>query len=155
MKFILGMQIKIKFFYKLILPSWVCVARHTQSTQNKKFGYLFNISRKTWRMKLIFLSAERHQSFLQISFWVCVASHAQSAQSNKFAISLKYFKKNVKDEVDFFACRSTSNTSSSWHYHFRCVWSGMPKLPKITSLLFFLQYLKKEVSDEFDFFASR
>ena len=27
----------------------------------------------------------------------------------------------------------------------------MPKLPKITSLLFFLQYLKKELSDEVDF----
>ena len=27
----------------------------------------------------------------------------------------------------------------------------MPKLPKITILLFFLQYLKKEVSDEIDF----
>ena len=31
------------------------------------------------------------------------------------------------------------------------VGSDMPKLPKITILLFFLQYLKKEVSDEIDF----
>ena len=28
----------------------------------------------------------------------------------------------------------------------------MPKLPKITSFLFFSQYLKKEVGDEIDFF---
>ena len=27
----------------------------------------------------------------------------------------------------------------------------MPKLPKITSVLFFLQYLKKEVRDKVDF----
>ena len=31
------------------------------------------------------------------------------------------------------------------------VWPGIPKLPKVTSLLFFLQYLKKEVSNEIDF----
>ena len=34
---------------------------------------------------------------------------------------------------------------------FRCSWPGMPKLPKITSLLFLLYCLKKEVSDEVDF----
>ena len=36
-------------------------------------------------------------------------------------------------------------------YHSRCVWPGMPKLPKITRSQFFLQYLKKELSDEVDF----
>ena len=54
MKFIFGMQIKIEVFYKLILSYWVCVTRHTQSTQNKKFAYLCNISRKAWGDKLIF-----------------------------------------------------------------------------------------------------
>ena len=40
-KFIFGMQIDIKVFYKLILSSRVCVAIHTQSTQNKKFIYIY------------------------------------------------------------------------------------------------------------------
>ena len=53
MKCIFGMQINIEVFYKLILSFWVCVARHAQSTENKKFAYLSNISRKTWGMKLI------------------------------------------------------------------------------------------------------
>ena len=58
MKFIFGVEINIKVFYKLI-----------------------------------------------ISFWLYITSHDQSIQNNKFAISLQYLKENVKDEVDFFACR--------------------------------------------------
>ena len=38
----------------LILSFWMSIARHSQSTQNNKFAYLCNISRKTWGMKLIF-----------------------------------------------------------------------------------------------------
>ena len=37
MKFVFGMQINIEVFYKLILSLWVCIVRHAQSTQNKKF----------------------------------------------------------------------------------------------------------------------
>ena len=48
MKFISGMQLNIKVFHKLILSIWVSVTRHAQSTQNKKFTYLCNISRKAW-----------------------------------------------------------------------------------------------------------
>ena len=36
MKFSFGMQINIEVFYKLILPFWMCVTRHVQSTQNSK-----------------------------------------------------------------------------------------------------------------------
>ena len=65
MKFILGIHINIKIFYKLILLFWRCVTRHAQSTQNKKFAYFNNISRKARGMKLIFLLADKHESFLQ------------------------------------------------------------------------------------------
>ena len=47
MKFIFGMQINIQVFYELMLSFWVCVARHTQSIQNKEIPYLCNISKKT------------------------------------------------------------------------------------------------------------
>ena len=33
---IFGMQVNIEVFCKLILSFWVCIARHAQSTQNKK-----------------------------------------------------------------------------------------------------------------------
>ena len=39
---------KIEVFFKSILIFWVCATRHVQSTQNKKFAYLCNISRKAW-----------------------------------------------------------------------------------------------------------
>ena len=53
LKFIFGMQINIEVFYKLIISFCVYIARHAQSTQNKKFVYLCNISRKLWGMNLI------------------------------------------------------------------------------------------------------
>ena len=34
---------------------------------------------------------------------------------------------------------------SNWYYHFRCVWPGMSKLPKMTSLLFLYMLKKKWV----------
>ena len=34
----------------------------------------------------------------------------------------------------FLACRETSKLSSSWHYHFGCVYPDMPKVPKIRSM---------------------
>ena len=54
MKFSIGMHINIEGFYKLIPSFWLCVAMHSQSTQNKKFAYLCNISRETWEMIFIF-----------------------------------------------------------------------------------------------------
>ena len=59
-------------------------------------------------------------------------------------MSLQYLKKEVIDEVIFFACRKTSKISSNWYYHFWCVWPSLPKLPKITSLLFLCNILRKK-----------
>ena len=53
--FTFGMQISIEVFHKLIPSVWLCVTRHVQSPQNK-FAYLFNISRITWWMKLMFFA---------------------------------------------------------------------------------------------------
>ena len=102
MKFILGKQINIRVFYKLMLSLCMCVARHAQSTQNEKFAYLCNIFRKTWGIMLIFYLEINMKVFckLLISLWVCRVN-AQSTQNNKFAISLQYLKENVKNEVDF------------------------------------------------------
>ena len=49
LKYVFGMLVNIK----------------AQSTQNKNFTYLCNISSKTWGMKLIFLHADKRKSFLQ------------------------------------------------------------------------------------------
>ena len=45
----------------------MCVARHAQITQNNKLSYFFsNILRKKWVIKVDFLHADEHESFLQI-----------------------------------------------------------------------------------------
>ena len=68
-KFIFGMQINIEVFYKLILSFWVGAIRHAQSTQNKKFVYLWNISRKAWRVKLIFCLQINTKVFSKLIQW--------------------------------------------------------------------------------------
>ena len=96
MKFILGMPINIEVVYKLIPSFQVCVARHVQSTQNKKLAYLCNSPQKTLGMKLVFFLKINTKIFykLIVSLWVCVACHFQSTQNNKFAISLQYLIEN-------------------------------------------------------------
>ena len=72
MKFVFCIQINIKVLYKFMRSFWVCATRHAQSTQNKKFAYLCNISRKAWggeggvAGEVDFLPANKHKSFIQV-----------------------------------------------------------------------------------------
>ena len=68
---------------------------------------------------------------------MCIARHVQSTQNNKFAISLQYLKENVKDKV--FADKHQRFFQND--IIILGVWSGMPKLPKITSLGAFSFYV--------------
>ena len=56
-----------------------------------------------------FLHADKHESLLQIDSMILIVmvKHSQSFQNRMFAMSLQYLKKKkeVKDEVWFFACR--------------------------------------------------
>ena len=96
MKCIFGLSIKIEV--KLILSFWVCIARHPQSTQNKKFAYLCRIFRKTWGRKLIFYL---HINITLASLCVFGTRYAESTQNDKFPISMQYPKENLKCEVYF------------------------------------------------------
>ena len=100
-------QMSIKVFHKLILSFWVCMVRHAQKTQNKKFACLWNI-RKTWGMKLIFCPQINMKVFykLIVSLGLCVVRYAQSTQNKGFAISLQCLKENMKDEADFFCLQT-------------------------------------------------
>ena len=106
-KFIFGKQINIKVFYKVILIFWVWEARHAQSTQNKKVAYLCNISRKACGMKLIFLSADKCESFLQVDS-ISLGVHGQACPKyprqqvyNVFAVS----QGKSEEWSWFFVCR--------------------------------------------------
>ena len=46
--------------------------------------------------EVVFLPADKRESFLQVDSILIIARHAQSNQNNKF---------HLKDEVGFFACR--------------------------------------------------
>ena len=62
---VFGMQINTEDFCKLKLSFWVCIARHAQSTQNKKFPYICN-SPKNVGNEINFLATNKYQNFLQI-----------------------------------------------------------------------------------------
>ena len=69
--------------------------------------------------------------------------HAQSTQNNKFAMSLEYPKENMRDYVDFLAedkCQRFRQINTI----ILVLWLGMPKLPKITSLLVFCNISRKK-----------
>ena len=90
-----------------------------------------------------FLPADRLKSFLQdrsITLGV-INQQIQSTKYNQFTISLQYLKENMKDEVDFLPADKCWRI---WYYQFRCVWLDMPKLPKITNLLFLDNMLRKK-----------
>ena len=95
-KFIFGVQINVEVFYKFIMPFWLCVTSHAQSTKNKKFALSLHYLLKRMGYEVDFLSADKHESFLQADgITLVVRSQAvQSTQNNSFTISLQYLKEN-------------------------------------------------------------
>ena len=159
------MQVKIKVFYKLILSFWLCVVSDAQSTQNKKFAYLCNISRKIWEMKLIFCLQINMKIFykLIVSLWVCVAARqAQITQNDKFVVSFQCLKKKVSDKVDFLHADKheiflqvdsalwASKFCTRWYYHYWWAWSNILRVFEATSLQY-LYSISKELGMEFIF----
>ena len=83
------------------------MAEYSKVPKIASLEYLYNNSKKMLEMKLIFLHADKHQSFLQADFNTLsikvfyklilslfmgdMVKHSQSTQSNKLAIALKYF----------------------------------------------------------------
>ena len=53
-------------FFKLIVSRWVCVARHTQSTQNSKFAISIQYLKQNMNDEVDFLPEDKHQRFLPI-----------------------------------------------------------------------------------------
>ena len=93
-----------------------------------------------------FLPADKHKSFLQdgsITLGVISQTgpkYQKQSVYNIFAIS----QGKHEGWSWFFACWQMLKVFSNWYYHFRCVWPGMSKLPKITSLLFLYNMLRKK-----------
>ena len=109
----------------------------------------YNISRKKWMMKFIFRMQINIEVFykLILPFWVCITKvcvtrHVQSTKQVSIIFAISPEKHGRWSWI--FACWWTPKVSSKWYYHFRWVWPGIPKLTKITSLLFRCNVVRKK-----------
>ena len=93
MNLIFCLQINVKGFFKLLLSFWVCVTRHAQITQNKKFAISLQYLKKELSDE-DFLHADKHGSLLQIDSMILMgmAKYSQNSQNSKSAMSLQYLK---------------------------------------------------------------
>ena len=90
-----------------------------------------NISRKKWMMKFVFVMSRNIKIFYKfiLPSWVWVSRHAQSIQNKQFAYLCNISRKTWG--MKLFFC---SQINTTWYYHFGCVQTGSPKVPKITNL---------------------
>ena len=74
----------------------------TRKKSTKRLQDTENLFRKNLD-EVEFLNGDKYESLLQIYTMILmlVVKHSQSSRNSKFAISLKYLKKEFKDEVDF------------------------------------------------------
>ena len=73
----------------------MCVSRHAQITQNKKFAVSLQYLKKEVSDEVDFLLSDEHESLLQIDTMILMGmvKHSQSFQNSKFAMSLQYLEK--------------------------------------------------------------
>ena len=81
----------------------MCVIRHAQITENKKFAISLKYRKKEANDEVDFSYTGKYENLLQIDTMILVGmvKHLQSSQNSKFAMSLQYLKKQVGYEVDF------------------------------------------------------
>ena len=112
---------------------------------------------------MIFLHADKHQSFLEVTFITLgikfsyrvilsllmgMAKHSQSTQNSKFAISLQYLKKDVRDEVYFL---HADKHQSFYKVALSILMEVIRHAQSIQhrKLVIFLQYINQKVSELF------
>ena len=97
------MQKSIKDFFKVILSFLLCVAKHTQITQNNKFVISLQYCKKEVSDEVDFLHTDKHKNFLKIDTMIFDGDGQAFPKFPKleFAMSLQDLKKEVRDEVDF------------------------------------------------------
>ena len=98
-----SLLILVKRFFRLTLSFLMCVARHSQITQNKKFAISLQYLKREVNDKVDILHAGKHEILLQIDTMILIEmiKHFQSSQYSKFAISVQYLKKEAEDKLIF------------------------------------------------------
>ena len=72
----------------------MCVARHAQITQNKKFAISLQNLKREVNVEVDFLHAGKHKNLLQFDNMILMemVKHFQSSQNGKFIMSVQYLK---------------------------------------------------------------
>ena len=98
-----SLLILVKRFFRVTLSFLMCVARHYQITQNKKFAISLQYLKREVNDKVDILHAGKHEILLQIDTMILIEmiKHFQSSQYSKFAISVQYLKKEAEDKLIF------------------------------------------------------
>ena len=93
----------------------MCVARHAQITQNRKFAISLQYLKRQVNDEVDFLHAGKHENLLQINTMILMemVKYFQSSQNSKFTMSVQQLKKEVRDEVDFFL-----DADARWYYDY-------------------------------------
>ena len=77
----------------------MCVARHAQITQNKKFAIYLQYLKEV-NGKFDFLHAGKHENLLQFDTMILIeVKYFQSSQDSKFTMSVQFSKKKLEMKV--------------------------------------------------------
>ena len=97
----------------------MCVTRHAQITENKKFAISLQYRKKEVNDEVDFLYTGKHENLLQIDTMILVGmvKHLQSSQNSKFAMSLQCLRKEVRNGGHFWHVDKLK-VSANWYYHF-------------------------------------
>ena len=86
----------------------MCVARHAQITENKKFAISLQYLKRKVYDEVDFLHAVRHENLLQIIL-IEMVKHFQSSQSSKFTMSVQYLKIEHRGNLIFLRAGKYQN----------------------------------------------
>ena len=103
MELIFTQLIIVKRFFNVMLSFLICVSRHAQITQNKRFAISLQYIKRKVNDKVDFLHAGKHENLLQVDTMILLETvkHFQSSQNSKFTMAVQISKKEVRGEVDF------------------------------------------------------
>ena len=139
----------------------MCVARHTQITQNNKFPISLQYLKKEVSGEADFLHADKHESFLQIDTKILMGMVSIS-KAHKI-VSLQFLNSTSREKLEmklifctqicikisykFISRFWTSQFPARWYSHYWWAWTSILKVLKVTSLQYLYNISKKEVKD--------
>ena len=132
--------LKMMIMVMMIMQYW---SSRWYFLENQWKTWSWQYFKKGVKGKFDFLNEDKHQSWywyykLILPFLVAMARHAHITQNNKFALNSQYLQIKGRDEVLF--CVQVNTKLSYKVILFRWARPVIPKVPKITILVFFWRF---------------